>query len=251
MITDGYDWNDKAILLVSLTRACKLQNDRVKTRLPIGIGLLELILFEIKRVYGTSDQPQPYLGKLYLALLSVSYYGMLWIGEATLSQHGLKACNVHIGINKDKLLLVLYSSKTHSKANHPQKICITARDSKVSVPCCFCPFRLVREYLTVRGEYYIETDQFFVFSDGSPMLAAAARKVLRQCITRLGLTAHLYDFHSLRIGRSSDLAKFGFHIDLIKHWGRWKSNSLQIHQRLIFYIHRSSTRSLRSLDCWG
>ena len=49
LANDGYEWNEKKVLLSSLTRACRLINDKVKTRLPIQCGLLELILFEIQR----------------------------------------------------------------------------------------------------------------------------------------------------------------------------------------------------------
>ena len=45
---DGYVWDDAKMLLNSLVSSCKLVNDRVKVRLPIQKGLLELLLFEIK-----------------------------------------------------------------------------------------------------------------------------------------------------------------------------------------------------------
>ena len=38
----------------------------------------------------------------------------------TESQHVVKAKDVHIGINKDKLMFVLHSSKTHGKGTKPQ-----------------------------------------------------------------------------------------------------------------------------------
>ena len=47
LVLDGYQWDDKAILLSTLTHACRLVNDRVMTRLPICCGLLELLLFEV------------------------------------------------------------------------------------------------------------------------------------------------------------------------------------------------------------
>ena len=35
LITDGYTWDNSKILLSSLTRACKVVKDHVRTRLPI------------------------------------------------------------------------------------------------------------------------------------------------------------------------------------------------------------------------
>ena len=83
---DGYIWDNNKVLISALTQACKLVNDRVKTRLPIQCGLLELILFELERVFNT----QPYLATLYKTLFAIAYYGLLRPGEITLGPHVLK-----------------------------------------------------------------------------------------------------------------------------------------------------------------
>ena len=46
---DKYKRNDDLVLVTSLTRACKLINDRVMSRLPIQRGLLDVLLHEISR----------------------------------------------------------------------------------------------------------------------------------------------------------------------------------------------------------
>ena len=51
LIIDGYKWNDNLVLVRSLAHACRLINDQVRTRLPIHCGLLEMILFEVHRVF--------------------------------------------------------------------------------------------------------------------------------------------------------------------------------------------------------
>ena len=71
---DGYNWDDNKVLLSSLVRGCSLVNDRVKTRLPIQKGLLEMLLFEIERKYNVKN-PQPYFnGPLQINFL----LGILW-----------------------------------------------------------------------------------------------------------------------------------------------------------------------------
>ena len=40
---DDYIWNENLLLINSLTRACRIVNDKVKCRLPIQFKLLELI----------------------------------------------------------------------------------------------------------------------------------------------------------------------------------------------------------------
>ena len=128
LILDKYKWNDDLVLVRSLAKACKIVNDRVHTRLPIHCGLLEMILFEVQRYFTT--QNQWYLEIMYKALFAVSYYGLMRVGEVTHSQHVLKAKDVHVACNKDKMLLVLYSSKTHDKSNRPQKIKITSNKNE-------------------------------------------------------------------------------------------------------------------------
>ena len=62
--------DDNKVLLNTLAKACKLVNDKVKTRLPIQNKLLELLLFEIERLYDS----QPYLETMYKTL---SYWDIM------------------------------------------------------------------------------------------------------------------------------------------------------------------------------
>lgn len=66
LVNDGYEWQDKYILLSSLTKACKLKNDCVKVRRPIKCSMLETILFEVQRIY--KKRFQHYLEVMYKAL---------------------------------------------------------------------------------------------------------------------------------------------------------------------------------------
>ena len=115
LIDDRYKWDEDRMLFSLLTRACKLQNDKLWVRFPIHCGLLELVPFEVQRYFKIRNQP--YLESLYKALFALGYYGLLRVGELTDSRHVLKACNVHMAKNKKKILLVLYSSKTHGRAD--------------------------------------------------------------------------------------------------------------------------------------
>ena len=121
---DGYTWDQNRSILFSLIQACKLKNDVIKCRLPIQRNLLNLILFEVMRVLPN----QCYLVVLYRALFALAYYGMMHIGELTQAPgcHAVKAKNVHVGQNKDKIKLVLFTSKTHGRGSYPQYIKIRA-----------------------------------------------------------------------------------------------------------------------------
>ena len=223
---DGYQWNDNKALLSSLVRGCRLENDRVKVRLPIHKSLLEALLFELERYY--YDNPQPYLECMFKALFCLAYYDMLRVGELTYSPHVVKACNIHVGGNKDKILVVLYSSKTHGKESLPQKVRISAAPYSKNrhAQRFFCPFKSVIRYMSIRGVYLTETEQFFVYADRSPVMAFQVRTLLRTLLDNISLDSHLYDVHSFRIGCTCDLEKFGYSISQIKTMGRWKSNTV-------------------------
>ena len=219
---DDYLVDDKKVLLTSLVKACKLVNDKVRTRLPIQRKLMELLLFEMQRIYAN----QPYLETLFKTIMLLSYYGMFRIGELTTGDHAVKACNVHIGENKDKMLFVLFSSKTHSYGQKPQKIKISANDN-YKISSFFCPFRSSREYLALRGNYKENDDPFFIFRDQQPVKPSHVRAVLKTLLESVNLNPSLYGHHSFRIGRSVDLVtKHHWSIDRLKSAGRWKSNTV-------------------------
>ena len=149
------------------------------------------------------------------------------IGEVTFSEHVLKAKNVHIATNKDKLLLELYSSKTHDEGSWPQKIKIKANLSQTNKgKTFFCPFKLSWEYLKLRGNYFNDTDPFFVFRNNTPVKPTQANHTLKKALKLVNLDSKVYSFHSLRIGRASDMMKAGFAIEQIMLAGRWKSNAV-------------------------
>ena len=147
-------------------------------------------------------------------------------GEITGSPHVVKAKDVYIANNKNKICLVLFSSKTHSKASRPQEIKITAHETSGRNQNFFCPFQLLHSYINQRGSFIKDDEQLFVFSDRSPVMRWHMRMVLKKTITKLNLDPSCYNLHSMRIGRSTDLLRFGVPVDKIKHMGRWKSNTV-------------------------
>ena len=225
---DGYVWDEAKILLTSLTsltKTCRKKNDTHKNKFPIQKGLLDLTLHELEEIHNK----QIYLEILYKTIFSLMYYGLFRIGEVTKSKHVLKAKDVHSADNKEKMLFVLYSSKTHAKETFPQRVKITSNRQSLDTDKNrrkYCPFNLTREYLAIRGNYNEDEDQLFIFSDGSPVLAKNVRHILKTILTRLGLNYKNYSTHSFRVGRATDLMKNGISIEKIKQNGRWKSNTV-------------------------
>ena len=121
--------------------------------------------------------------------------------------HPIKVTDVHEGRNKQKIQIVLRSSKTHTTANLPQIIKIESNSRKVQKNLikllddnCHCPYKIVAEYRDAWGGYDSINEEFFVFSNGSPVKPAQVRAVLRKTLEIIGLVSAYYDTHSFCIG---------------------------------------------------
>ena len=142
---DGFRINEDKYLLSSLTRACKLINDQIRTRLPIQKGMLGVILQRLTVMF----QDQPYLATLYRTLVSTAYFSLFRVSELTQDTHPVLTKDVHVAKNKRKLLFILWTSKTHDKGSKPQMIKISSSsmhnkqniggkknaNQEVSLPC--------------------------------------------------------------------------------------------------------------------
>ena len=149
-----------------------------------------------------------------------------------MSPHAVQARHVHITRNKDKMLFVLFTSKTHTCGDKPQMIKITSTPVKIckqltnSIMQQQCPLQLLKMYLKCRLPAKSLTEQFFVFSDNSAVKPHHMREILHMALSKINLNSSLYGTHSLRIGRSSDLLRYGVSVETIKKLGRWKSNAI-------------------------
>ena len=164
LLDEKIELNEDRCLLTSLTRACKLNNDVMRLKLPIQKDMLKSLVFHCKEHF--LNLGQEYLASLYAAMLSVCYFGMLRISEVTHSQHVVKVVNVHVGSNKQKILFVLHSSKTHGKGQNPQQIKLH-RDFVLDEDTC--PFLHIQNYLSYRSSCKSVDEQFFIFQGRIPV----------------------------------------------------------------------------------
>ena len=176
LLQDGVILNEDKFLLNALTKACRYQNDAVRTRLPIRRPLLDLLISRLSQVF---DQ-QPYLLTLYQALFTTAYYGLFRIGELTKSEHVVKARDVHVALNKMKMMFILRTSKTHWSDTKPQIVKISSEpvyNTKELIitnraqldKSQVCPFTLLQRYVRTRRKAKNYKEQFFVFKDNSPV----------------------------------------------------------------------------------
>ena len=139
--------------------------------------------------------------------------------------------DVLVALNKEKIQFTLRSSKMHGKKNLPQKIKISSTSSSTAGVDekgrnVFCPYKLLREYIEVRPKISDDVEQFFVFSDRSPVMPNQFRICLKTVLKRINLNHKEFSSHSFRIGHCCDLLKYGVSIETIKQIGRWKSNTV-------------------------
>ena len=173
---------------------------------------------------------QPYLEVLFKALFRTAYFGLFRVGELTSSDHIVLAKDAHICINKQKILFLLRSSKTHNKGSLLQKIKISSTKvqanqasstggTKTVSSFGYCPYMILRNYLTVRPHRLHDHEQFFVYSDSSPVSASDFRKCLKNTLELANTDSSLFSSHSFHIGHGSDLVKIGVLVETIKHMG--------------------------------
>ena len=225
LLTNDIHVDEDTFLLRSLTKSCCLHHDRVHLRFPIHKDLLHALLKALSDYF--LDKSLIYLVNLYLSLFSTAYYGLFRIDEIMKGDHVIKACDVHIGTNKDKLLFILRTSKTHGLESYPQTIKIVSRrkDNMTNkTPDPFCLYQLLWNYLRQRRSFLNDGEQFFVFCDRSPVLQHHFCDVLKIPLTSISVNPLYYSGHSMRIGCAGDLLKLGLSVETIKKIGRWKSN---------------------------
>ena len=228
---DGIFINEDRYLLTSLTRACMLENDRVRTQLPIRKDMLLLILKNVSNIF----PEQPYLIRLYRALFSTAYLGLFRIGELASGTHPVLAKDVHVAMNKKKMKFILHTSKTHWKNNKPQVIKISSskqtdcdrqstfqlRPQQLPIEDDYCPFLILQEYIDVWKRGFIDVlEPFFVFRDRTAVTPANMRNTLKRVLLLSGFLPQYYGSHGFRAGRSVELFALGVSIESLKQIGR-------------------------------
>ena len=87
-----------------------------------------------------------------------------------------------------------------------------------------CPFQVIQDYVSMRGKRWYDVEQFFVFSDHSPVSQNQFRAVLHKALNILGLDSGMYNMVSLRSGHAIDLLNMNISMETIRQLGHWKSN---------------------------
>lgn len=217
---DGIQINNKSLEIAAIIKSAKRLNNRLILREPIHKHMLHELLETLDQHY--HNKGQMYLAVLYKAMLVTAYYGFMRIGEITSSKHVIKNKDVHLATNKEAVMIILRSSKTHCATQRPHEIRIP-QVVDLPEPHQFSPFKLLEAYKHARPDTAANS-QFFVFSDGSGVKHFHFRKVLKLALKLANYDQDVHDCHSLRSGRCSDLLGAGVPLATVKKWGRWKDD---------------------------
>ena len=183
------------------------------------------------------DCTSTFFGNTLSSPFSTAYFGLLRVGEITAGSHPILVQDVQIASNKNKILLILRTSKTHGLGNKPQMVKISSNKiqsnrnqlqeaNKFKFKSEFCPYGILRSYINIRPKFRNANEPFFVFSDRSHVTPEHMRKTLKMILKCSGFHDHLYTVQSFRAGRAVDLFSMNVSIESVKSVGRWASNSV-------------------------
>ena len=183
------------------------------------VALLPLTKSLLSQVIEVFNDLLPYYDYyLMSAIFILGYQGAFRLGELVKSndlKHTIMLENISFIQKGDSMhLVVKMMSFKHSVEPTSLVICEQAN--------VLCSVRAVKNFLVLRGS---TKGPLFLDCRGNPVTRDQVVSVLKTSIEKLGLDPNLFNGHSLRIGRTTDLAKDGFSALRIKQVGRWKSNA--------------------------
>ena len=188
LLSENIKLKEDKYLINSLIQGCRYVNDIMMPRLPIKKHLLRIILDTTYSIF-TIVNNQPYLSYLYRAMFSTAYYGLFRVGELAKGEHLVLVQDIYIATNKNKILFILRTLKTHWKDNRPQQIKISSSGDGMKT---HCPFKILREFLNVRPNYGNGQDPIFVFSDGEVVNPNHINAILKLILNHAGFNEKLY-----------------------------------------------------------
>jgi len=190
-------------------------------RLPIQSTLLHKIISSID-----GSTSSPYEIYLLTAIFSTMYHGALRIGEVCKSQrtkHTLQLSQINVKTYRGKQYMsISFITHKHSQSRPPKaKIHGTSGQH--------CPVTIMQRYLHHRGK---AKGPLFITKGGRPVSRSLIKEALDQQLQILGYNSLLYNTHSFRIGKATDMAKAGCTATQISLAGRWKSSAYQRYIKL-------------------
>lgn len=156
---------------------------------------------------------------MYKALFLISFYACLRAGEVVhtnKTSHTLLLNQVRLHDTQcGKGYEIFFNSYKHSGLAQP-KVIIEPLHSK------YCPVGALRKYITARGN---QPGPLFMTQEGRALNRQEFSTALKECLEFKRYPSELFNTHSFRIGRATELASQNVPENIIKSTGRWKSSA--------------------------
>ena len=191
-------------------------------RLPITITILSRLVQALPAVcYSTFET------KLFSGIFTLAFFAFLRVSEIvktnTSPRKGLKLHDLSLGASSLELR-VRFSKTDQTGCGH--NLCITNNSNPQ-----ICPVSAVSDYLKLRP-VSDSTDYLFIHLNGKAVTRSQFTSVLTNALKFAGLYQAGYNTHSFRIGAATTAAMMGIPSELIKEWGRWKSDAFKRYIRI-------------------
>lgn len=195
----------------------------VKRRAPKGRPLQPVTLTMLSELIQlvSSLGVSHFTGALLKAVFSLLYHGCLRISEVAVSgraDHVLRQHQVKFQYSfptgHPRSITLHFTSFKHSKTS--AKVQILASHNS-----CICPVQLLSHFLSIKPP----SPYLFCGADGLPITRGFIVQWLNRLVARSSFSHLRINTHSLRIGRTTDLALTGASDAYIRQAGRWASDA--------------------------
>ena len=224
-ICDVPDPTQKFFIQKLLCGALKV-SPRSDPRLPITDFILDRLMSSLDN---TVDNP--YLRSLFKAMYTISFFGLMIIGEITANT----LVDVKLFLDQVQLfpnhIVLTISNFKHNTSKKPIEL-VLVKQKNVNI----CPVFALRNYLYLRGT---SSGPLFCLPNFTPITRDLFIRHLKVSLKFCQLNPSLYKSHSFRIGGASYYASIGLSDQQIRLIGRWKSNAFRKYircQRLLLAL---------------
>ena len=203
-----------------LIEGCRRLHRREDIRCPITLNILQRLINVLPSVCENI-----YDRKMFTAAFLIAFFGFLRISEFTATSHHVPLVESDVIIRGTsphrRLIMSIRFSKTDQRgAGH---VIIIPEGTSL------CPIRAASEYIHIRPE---QGTAFFRRFNTEPLSRYEFNRVLRRCVSFVGLPLQCYTSHSFRIGAATSAAMGGYSDSQIQVMGRWTSHSYRRYIRL-------------------
>ena len=214
----GLQDTTKNFLIQKMMTGAKNLYQKIDTRHPVTLDMLSKLPFALQNVCSSR-----YESMLFTAAFSLAFFGLLRVGEITVSSmmdkyKVIQNTDVYFSQTPLELQLTIRYSKTEQSGNS----CVLRIGEENNL--FVCPLHTLKSYLAIRPQF---NGPLFCHFNKMPITRNQFVTMLHASLRFLGISCSKYNTHSFRIGGATHLFMSGASEATIKIKGRWSSDSFK------------------------